>query len=206
MKRCFNETYRMTNSPTACLVILAGGQSTRMGTDKAVIRFEGQRLIDILIGRFAGKADHILLSAKQDYETGLEIICDDPDAPGGPVGAIFSVAARLQAMQTGMAAFVTVPVDAPFAPPDLIERLSASGVCAVAQDDERIHPTFGYWRCDVVNAVRGTHDPGERAPSLQWLARQCGAESVSWPDERCFINLNRPADLITASSSKKAGA
>ncbi|MEH6828787.1 molybdenum cofactor guanylyltransferase [Parasphingorhabdus sp.] len=194
----------MIQTPPSSLVILAGGQSTRMGTDKAVILFEGQRLIDILIGRFADKAGRILLSARQDYGTGLAIISDDPDAPAGPVGAIFSVAARLRDL--GIEGFVTVPVDAPFAPLDLIERLSASGACAVAEDGQRIHPTFAYWRCAIVNAVRGTHEAGERAPSLQWLARQCGAESVAWTDPKLFININRPDDLLAAAAMKKAGA
>ncbi|MEJ6593895.1 molybdenum cofactor guanylyltransferase [Parasphingorhabdus sp.] len=196
----------MIKNPAACLVILAGGQSTRMGTDKAVITFEGQRLIDILIGRFTDQAGRILLSAKQDYDSGLAIISDDPDAPAGPVGAIFSVAARLPAMQKGIEGFVTVPVDAPFAPEDLIDQLSASGSCAVAEDDQRIHPTFAYWRCDVVNAIRGTHEPGERAPSLQWLAQQCDAKIVTWSDQKLFLNINRPEDLVAAAAIKKAGA
>ena len=130
----------MNTPPTTSLAILAGGQSTRIGTDKAVIRLDGERLIDILIRRFADKAEHIMLSARDDYGTGLPIIPDDPQAPGGPVGAIFSLADRLQAM--GIDGFVTVPVDAPFAPADLIERLTASGGCAVAEDGRRMHPTL----------------------------------------------------------------
>lgn len=196
----------MIKTPSSCLVILAGGQSTRMGSDKAVISFEGRRLIDILIGRYAGKAERILLSAREDYGTGLAIISDDPDAPDGPVGGIFSVAAGLQDMQPGIDGFVTVPVDAPHAPVDLIERLSASGRCAVAQDHQRLHPTFAYWRCDSVNAVRSTYEPAGRAPSLQWLSRQCNAISVTWPDDQPFININRPEDLIAATDAKKAGA
>lgn len=196
----------MTRSPAPCLVILAGGQSSRMGTDKAAILLDGERLIDILIARFAGRAERILLSARQDYGTGLAIISDDPGAPGGPVGGILSVAAGLQALAPEVEGFVTVPVDAPFAPADLIERLAASGGCAVAQDRQRLHPTFAYWRCDVVNAVRDTLKPEERAPSLQWLARQCNAISVTWTEDRAFLNINRPDDLLAAASTKKAGA
>ncbi|WP_156472101.1 molybdenum cofactor guanylyltransferase [Sphingorhabdus sp. M41] len=196
----------MIKPPSSCLVILAGGQSIRMGSDKAVISFDGQRLVDILIGRYAGKADRILLSAREDYGTGLAIIRDDPDAPAGPVGGIFSVAAALQAMLPAIEGFVTVPVDAPFAPVDLIERLSASGSCTVARDPQRVHPTFAYWRCDIVNAVRAAYQPGERAPSLQWLARQCDAKSVTWPDDQPFLNINRPEDLAAAADAKKAGA
>ena len=193
----------MNTPATASLAILAGGQSTRMGTDKAVIRLDGERLIDIVIRRFADKAERIMLSARNDYGTGLPIIPDDPQAPGGPVGAVFSLTNRLQAM--GIDGVVTVPVDAPFAPADLIERLAASGCCTIAEDGRRMHPTFAYWRCAVVNAVRGTHDHEERAPSLQWLARQCGAETVTWPEERLFMNINRPDDLAAAAAIKKAG-
>ncbi|WP_417623115.1 molybdenum cofactor guanylyltransferase [Parasphingorhabdus sp.] len=196
----------MTKNPSACLVILAGGQSTRMGTDKAAINFDGQRLIDIIIGRFSSKAERIFLSARKDYETGFEVILDDPDTPDGPVGAIFSVAAMLRKVRPELIGFVTIPVDAPFAPPDLIERLTASGTCTVAQDLQRIHPTFAYWRCDIVNSVRDKHDHGERSPSLHWLARQCAAELETWTDEKLFLNINRPDDLLVAERHKKAGA
>jgi len=196
----------MIAHPPSCLVILAGGRSTRMGSDKAVIHFEGQRLIDRLVDRYSGIADRMLLSARQDYGTGLAVINDDADAPDGPVGAIFSIAARLAELEPAIGGFVTVPVDAPHAPADLIERLPASGSCAVARDRQRMHPTFAYWRCDSVNAVRTTCEPGERAPSLQWLAQECNAISVTWVDPQGFININRPEDLAAATGIKKAGA
>jgi len=196
----------MIKTTPSCLVILAGGQSTRMGSDKAIVHFEGQRLIDRLIDRYAGVADRILLSGRHDYGTGLAVINDKPDAPDGPVGAILSIAATLPDLQSDCSGFVTLPVDAPHAPADLIKRLSANGACTVAQDQERIHPTFAYWRCDVVNAVGTISQPGERAPSLHWLTRQCEATPVTWPDSRPFINVNRPEDLATAAKIKKAGA
>ncbi len=195
----------MTDNPSTCLVILAGGQSTRMGSDKAALPFQGQRLIDRVFSRFSAATGNILLSAREDYGTGPNIIVDEPDAPGGPVGAIFSIAAALPHLRPAITGFVTVPVDAPFAPVDLIERLGASGNCTVAQDPQRIHPTFAHWRCDIVNSVRATHDPGERAPSLQWLARQCSAGVETWPDETLFLNINRPEDLLAAERHKKAG-
>ena len=196
----------MTTDPFTCLVILAGGQSTRMGSDKAVITLGGRRMVDILIDRFSGKTDHLFLSASQDYGTGLSLISDNPDFPGGPVGGIFTLADRLPEVLPGLSGFATVPVDAPHAPADLVERLSTSGGCAVAQDDQRIHPTFAYWRCDIINSIRATHDPGERAPSLQWLARQSAAQTVTWSDETLFMNINRPEDLAAAEHDKTAGA
>ncbi len=196
----------MNNHSPTCLVILAGGQSIRMGTDKAVITLAGQRLIDILIDRFMPKADQLLLSAPEDYGTGLAFIRDNPDFPGGPVGGIFSVAAILQKTRPDIAGFVTVPVDAPHAPVDLIARVSASGTCTVAGDRQRIHPTFAYWRCDIVDNIRITHDHRQKSPSLRWLAERCGAKSVIWLDDNLFMNINRPQDLIEADHNKTADA
>ncbi|MGB5484172.1 molybdenum cofactor guanylyltransferase [Parasphingorhabdus sp.] len=196
----------MNTRPPACLVILSGGQSNRMGKDKAIIKLGGHRLIDILIDRFAGKADRLFLSACQDYGTGLDTISDDPAFPDGPVGGIFSVAAALQKARPAISGFVTVPVDAPYAPADLIERLSASGACAVARDQQRIHPTFAYWRCDVVDSIRATLDQGDKAPSLRWLAEKTGAKAVTWSDANLFMNINRPQDLLDAQQGKTAGA
>ena len=94
----------MITNPLVCLVILAGGQSSRMGTDKAVITLGGERLIDILINRFANKVDRLFLSASKSYGTGLDIISDDPAFPDGPVGGIFSVAAALAEAALAVAA------------------------------------------------------------------------------------------------------
>ncbi len=190
----------MNDNPPTCLVILAGGQSRRMGKDKAVISLDGERLIDRAIARYASSVNRIWLSAASDFDTGLDIITDDADAPGGPVGAIYTIAAHLPILCPEAIGFVTMPVDAPFAPDNLIAKLSTVAGCAVAQGPERLHPVFGYWRCDIVNTVRGTHEIGERSPSLQWLARQCDAQLVSWPDEDIFMNINTADDLAEAEA------
>jgi len=197
----------MNDNHEILLVILAGGQSRRMGQDKAVLELGGERLVDLLIRKYHGLCNQILLSAPQDYATGHDNIPDDPDAPPGPVGAICTIASYLSSKFSDTAGFVTVPVDAPFAPEDLVERLTKVGQCAVASDGERVHPTFGYWRCDMVTSVCHTHDLDQRAPSLRWLARQCDAHLVEWPQGPFFTNINTPEDLEEAEAHmKKAGA
>ena len=165
-----------------------------------MLEFEGSRLIDIAIRRFAGQVETILLSAPEDFGTGLSYIPDDADAPSGPVGAIFSIAARLRSMAPETVGFVTVPVDAPFAPDDLVSRLFDPDQCAVASGPERLHPTFADWICDTVDAVRRKHEVSAKAPSLHWLMRQCDAKTVHWADEHPFLNINTPDDLNKAQS------
>ena len=82
------------------LVILAGGQSRRMGQDKAAIEINGARMIDLVVGKFQQPDCELILSAPTDYGTGLRFFPDDPDSPPGPVGAIFSIAAQLRIEQT----------------------------------------------------------------------------------------------------------
>ncbi|MEL6875341.1 MAG: molybdenum cofactor guanylyltransferase [Pseudomonadota bacterium] len=183
-----------------CLVILAGGQSRRMGIAKATIRFGGQKMIDRLIARYEAVADQIIISGPEDFGTGLAFLPDNPDTPGGPVGAIYTIAEKIGALRPGNGPFVTIPVDAPFSPDDLITKLSASGGCAVAEGAERLHPTFACWDPAVVNAVRHTHETEDRAPSLHWLARQCQAETVSWDDDQPFFNINTPEELAAAEA------
>lgn len=191
----------MNDNPPICLIILAGGKSRRMGQEKATIRLDGQRLIDRAIERYQASVDRIWLSASNDFNTNLDIITDDPDAPGGPVGAIFTIAAQLPILCPEAIGFVTMPVDAPFAPNDLVPRLSAVPGCSVAQGPKRLHPVFGYWRCDIVNSVRGTHDLADRSPSMHWLVRQCDAQLITWHDEQLFININTPEDLTAAEAN-----
>jgi len=185
----------MTRKETDHLVILAGGQSSRMGKDKAKVEFQGKRMIDHMIDRFSHHQIPIILSAAQDYGTGLQYIADDPDNPAGPVGAIFTLSDYFSQHGSQLSGFYTIPVDAPHTPTNILERLKRPESCTVAASQNRLHPVFAYWKCSIVEAVRHTYDPDSKTPSLRWLTRQCGAEIIEWEDNRGFTNINTPEDL-----------
>lgn len=192
----------MTDKASSCIAILAGGQSRRMGQDKALLEFQGKRLVDHAIDRFHGHAGALILSAAHDFGTGLQYVPDDQAMPNGPVGAIFSLCRYFSENDPTIAGFVTVPVDAPFAPLDLVDRLTMNMSCSVAADGERVHPTFAYWRCDMVNTVQQSLDSCSKSPSLRWLASQCDAKTVEWSNAKAFTNINAPGDLIKANNPK----
>lgn len=185
----------MTDNQNDHLVILAGGQSRRMGRDKALVEIHGKRMIDHMVDRFRSYGLPTILSAGQGFETGLDYVPDNTDAPGGPVGAIFSLAQFFLEQELPVRGFYTVPVDAPYAPLDLIEKLRTPHSCAVASSNNRLHPVFAYWNCEIVTSVEQSHNPTSKAPSLQWLAKQCDAKIVEWPDDRGFTNINTPEEL-----------
>lgn len=185
-----------------CLVILAGGQSRRMGHDKALVEMNGKRLIDHVIDRYLDCELQIVLSSKQSYGTELDFVPDKPGGPTGPVGAIVSLCEYFLEQEPAIQGFFTVPVDAPNAPSDLLQKLENGISCAVASSNNRLHPVFAYWRCDIVKSVNCSSDLGAKTPSLQWLAHQCDAKIVTWAEDRFFTNINTPEDLKEIESQQ----
>lgn len=177
-------------------VVLAGGQSRRMhGQDKALALIGGERMIDRVVRLLQPQAAGVLISAPQDYGTGLTAIADLPDGPAGPVGAIRAVALHLAAR--GVAAFVTAPVDAPFVRRDLVARLSAGAPVALARTGDRWQPVFALWDVQAVIAALSSDRCTEKW-SLRRLGEELGARGVDFGDARGFMNVNTPQDLARA--------
>lgn len=160
--------------------------------DKAVARLGAVRLVDRVIARLKPQADRILISGPADYGAGLEIVPDAPDAPLGPAAGIFSVSRYLR-REGAAERFVTAPVDGPFLPEDLIERL-ASDAPSVAADEEGVHPTFACWTLAALDRANAAL-AGAPSVSLKGLATMTGARVVRWPGAGAFANINTPEDL-----------
>jgi molybdenum cofactor guanylyltransferase len=100
--------------------VLAGGRSSRMGQEKALIELAGRPLIRhaLEILRAAGLEPRVA-GARSDLSPFAPLIADSPQHSGlGPLGGICSA---LSAATTRFAAFL--PVDLPMLPAGLIEYL-----------------------------------------------------------------------------------
>jgi molybdopterin-guanine dinucleotide biosynthesis protein A len=108
-------------------IILAGGASSRMGQDKALIDWGGRRAVDRVadLAAAAGAAD--VLVAGGDY--GLPFV-DDPAPGAGPVAGLIAAVAVLAGR--GIDRALILAVDAPTLRPQDVARLSnapAPGAC-----------------------------------------------------------------------------
>jgi len=102
-------------------VILTGGESKRMGRDKALITINGKRLIDHVYDLLRTQVNDLAISGYENYNLKLPVITDAPQGPRGPAAALYAVwLLRKEATSPG---FFTVPVDTPNFPDDLCERL-----------------------------------------------------------------------------------
>jgi molybdopterin-guanine dinucleotide biosynthesis protein A len=167
------------------------------GEDKALACIGRRRLIDLVVERLAPQADLIVISGGHDYGTGLPVVPDRTERPKGPAAGVFAVAGWLMERDPTAVGFVTTPVDGPFLPQDLFDRLGASQASAIAVDDEGVHPTFAYW--DLLSVQQAQAELGDQPVSLRLLARTCGAREVRWLGARHFRNINTPTDLKSAA-------
>ena len=104
-------------------IILTGGGSLRMGADKAVLDWDGQRAVDRVAALAAAVGAVRVLTAGRDH--GLEHV-EDPEPGAGPVGGVLAGARALAA--SGLARMLVLAVDAPTVTvDDLAPLLAAAG-------------------------------------------------------------------------------
>lgn len=103
--------------PRRCIgVVLAGGLSSRMGSDKALLPWQGRPLIEHQLGvlREAG-VDEIRVSGSREDYAGIA----DTMPQAGPLGGLAGIAQAL----AGDAELLVIPVDMPLLQPALLHRL-----------------------------------------------------------------------------------
>ncbi len=185
----------LSTLPTIGLV-LAGGRSRRMGTDKALVTLAGRSLAAHVIERLAPQVDEVVISSNAPrVDFGVSVL---PDVLGGYCGPLAGVHAALARFPD--AAVVSVAVDLPLLPRDLVARLKAgwNGVrCRYAVCGGR-HALAILWPPGFANSLWDYLTQGRRSVS-DWLDRH--GEPVPVPsdgDADLRLNINTPADLARA--------
>ncbi len=191
---------------TACL-ILAGGRSSRMGTDKALLPLSTaphSTFLAHLAATFVSLCDEVLLVARDEEQAahyskaaaGIRIVTDRvPD-----YGPLMGIASGLSAMQAAQA--LVVAVDMPFAQADLVswflahahgDAITVPVVNAVPQVLFAVYPR------SVLPAIETSIAQGRRDPrSLLTSVPVQYIEEVQLrlfdPQLRSFINVNTPEE------------
>lgn len=188
---------------TIAAVILAGGGGRRLGgMDKALLPLAGKPLLMHVLKRLRPLSGRILLSANGNPSRfapfALPVIADA--VPGrGPLGGIAAAAAECVQRWPDVQWLLTVPVDTPLLPDDLVEQLAqarevASGQAIVAEAGGRRHWTVALW--PVAGAAALAESIGQHG--LRRLEEGLGAvgwHSVAFPEAEAFANINNEQDL-----------
>jgi molybdopterin-guanine dinucleotide biosynthesis protein A len=198
------------------VVIQAGGQSTRMGEDKALKPFLGRPLIQRVVDRLAPIADELIVTTNrpEDYAfLGLRLV---PDLkPGrGALGGLYTAIASANAPVVAVAA-----CDMPFASASLLETaarllveeeadiviprvtLPSEPGGKAAEGYEPLHAV--YRRAACLPAIESAL-AADQWKVIAWFpqvkVRELTADEITRldPSGRAFWNVNTPEEFVEA--------
>jgi molybdenum cofactor guanylyltransferase len=181
-------------------VILAGGRSSRMGTDKALVQIGGVTLLDRAISRLSPQVDALAINSNVAIaDQRLPVLPDATADFDGPLAGI--LAGLTWARGLGAQHLASVAVDTPFFPLDLVRRMATIETSSIilARSGGRNHPVFGLWPIEAVSPLKEFLERGNTRRVMAFLDGY-GYESVDFPDEPFdpFFNINTPQDLAAA--------
>ena len=179
-------------------VILAGGRSSRMGRDKALLELNEQKFIDLLVQELSGCCKVMISAAHQDDYAGygVPVIADETKGIG-PIEGI------RQALRSSGSDYVFVcAVDTPFVRKEMIQYLaefiSSDYDAFVFRDGNRIHPHIGIYSRTALPAIEEMI--GEKQYRLTELLSRIRTKYVdigtSCFDRKVLRNINTPDDYL----------
>ncbi|RFB94032.1 molybdenum cofactor guanylyltransferase MobA [Rhizobium leguminosarum bv. trifolii] len=187
-------------------VVLAGGRSQRMGRDKADVMLGTESLLRHVLTRLSQQVVPVAVNADTVTED-VPVVPDRFPGKAGPLAGIHAAmvyAAGLPAVTH----VVTVSVDCPFFPADLVARLAAAlerpSQIAIAASEGRSHPVFGLWPVTLAADLENWIAADEKRRVRDFLLRHDVTEvAFSLHPTRAslldpFFNINTPDDLVEA--------
>lgn len=162
--------------------VIAGGRSSRFGSDKAEAIWQGRPLIDHAIAALRPFADEIVICGRA--HDAITTIADRPARGMGPLGGI--CAALHHAAARGHDRVLTVGCDTPLLPPALFDALIAAGSASVAQ-----LPLIGCWPVELAAGL-DAFLAEDRKHAIRFWAAAAGVRAIDWAG---LANINEPGDL-----------
>src|SRR5262245_44605588 len=140
-------------------VILAGGQSRRMGgTDKALVPLGGTTLMERAIARASVQVGDLIINANGDPKRfahlKLPVVADPVSGFVGPIAGVLAGLEWLRGNRPKARWLASFSCDTPFFPMDMVNRLVDKAVnerakVAVAESGAQPHHVFAVWSADI---------------------------------------------------------
>ncbi len=181
-------------------VILAGGRSTRFGSDKGLATWRGRRLVDHVLDRLPVERDGTVLVIRREQDDGawpgVTTVHDDPARNEGPLRGVIR---GLAACRTTWAWIVAC--DQPLVSADLLLSLRESALpddlALIPEWNDRLQPLTGLYAVQSGPLLSECGADGEQ--SLIGALKTVGFRVFTEEEcRRCdprgagFLNINRP--------------
>ncbi|MBL4666197.1 MAG: molybdenum cofactor guanylyltransferase MobA [Sneathiella sp.] len=193
-------------TPKFPCIILAGGQSRRMGDgDKFLKKIAGQTLLDHILQRIEPQVSEVLINSNAALENvSWPVVSDAVDEGQGPLAGIMTGLEYFKEKGCTASHMLSIPADAPFIPNDLVKRLeegitSSPHSIVMAYSKDRVHPVVSLWPFSLTVQIRAAL-VGEDLRKILIFAERYSLSGVRWTDSEGdpFFNVNTPEDLEVA--------
>jgi molybdopterin-guanine dinucleotide biosynthesis protein A len=181
-------------------VVLAGGRSSRLGFDKALLRINGEPLVQWLPSQLAGMFGSvaIVVDRPKRYDVTFPQLLDTwPDA-----GPLAGIAAGLQA--SAAPALFVCGCDMPLLQPALLQRLCSALEdydLAIPERAGRLEPLCAVYAASCLPVIQQLlRDRRLRANGVAEIVRTRTLTEMEWrdldPEGDSFLSINAPSDLL----------
>ncbi len=182
-------------------LILAGGDSRRMGQDKASLLFDGETLLARVAGSMQQVFPEVIVSVRSHRPEALwRQVCDDPKQ-GGPLAGVLAGMAAAQHSW-----LFVLGCDMPFIAPPLVEQLAnmrGDYQAVVPVAGGHAQPLAAFYARSLLPELQGLAQTGVRGlrDMLPHLRVNYVDETVLRmrdPSLRSFVDLDTPQDVEAA--------
>jgi molybdopterin-guanine dinucleotide biosynthesis protein A len=190
-------------------VILAGGQSRRMGGGDKCLRPLGPKtILQHVIDRARPQVARLVLNANGDPDRfaayDLPVVADGVPGFAGPLAGVLAGLDWARSNAPACPWVASFAGDAPFLPRDLVARLMSAikqdrAELACARSDGQEHPVVGLWPVGLADDLRHALVDENIHKVDAWTARhRLVAVDFGIDPVDPFFNANRPEDLAQA--------
>ena len=183
----------------ACAVVLAGGESRRFGSDKALARFRGEPLIARVVRELRNVGfNQVAIAAKEpekyaDAAPGAELLRDVRPIQTPLAGLAAGLRASRHALVFACAADMPFAADAALI--DALTAAIAGHDAAVPHAAGSLQPLCGLWWKDACLRAADALLAGPRPPGPRAILPLVRAARLDWPDPRPFLDADTPEVL-----------
>ncbi|MBR1852202.1 MAG: molybdopterin-guanine dinucleotide biosynthesis protein MobB [Lachnospiraceae bacterium] len=178
--------------------VLAGGKSSRMGQNKALLQMESRRFIDRICGELSGFSEVLISDAKKgNYEDlGLRVVYDEHEDIG-PLEGIYQILSHAKEDYVFICA-----ADMPFIKKELVEYMaefiSSDYDCYCLVDEDHIHPLCAIYSRKMLDTLREQIDSGNYRilQVLRKVRTKYIKLSQSCFDRRVVRNINTREEYV----------
>ncbi len=195
------------NAPALFGLVLAGGASTRMRTDKAALQYHGRTQLQWAYDLLTSICAATFISVRPDQR-------DDPTRSRFPqivdrqpgLGPLAGISAAL--LEHPKAAWLVVACDLPFLTEDVLRSLIAQrdpsqlATAYRSAHDALPEPLCAIWEPAACDAVLAQLTAGKRCARKFLIEAQC--KLIDLPDARALDNVNTPEELNAAAKALSA--